>query len=148
MRRIKVERKGERGSAIIELALCLLGFMMLTMGAMDFGWAVYAYNFCSYASQDAARWASVHGSLSTSPAAVSDVQTYVSSQAVGLTPSLLTTTVCWSGSCPTSGSPPSGANVPGSPVSVKVAYQIQPLTGLGIRQAFTVGASAQFVISH
>jgi Flp pilus assembly protein TadG len=148
MRRIKVERKGERGSAIVELALCLLGFMMLTMGAMDFGWAVYAYNFCSYASQDAARWASVHGSLSSSPAGVSDVQTYVNSQAVGLSTSLLTTTTCWSGVCPTSGSAPAGDNTPGSTVSVKVAYQVQPLTGLGIKQAFTVGATAQFVINH
>ena len=57
---------------MVELALCLLGFLMLTLGAMDFGWAVYAYNFCSYAAQDAARWASTHGSLSTSPASISD----------------------------------------------------------------------------
>jgi hypothetical protein len=27
---------------------------MLTLGTMDFAWAVYAHNFCSYAAQDAA----------------------------------------------------------------------------------------------
>jgi Flp pilus assembly protein TadG len=148
VRRIVVARRGERGSAIVELSLCLLGFLMLTMGAMDFGWAVYAYNFCSYASQDAARWASVHGSLSSSPAQVSDVQTYVQNEAVGLSPSQLTVTTCWSGICPTSGPPPTGDNTPGSTVSVKVTYAVQPLTGLGLNQAITVGATAQYVINR
>ncbi len=143
-----IRRKRQRGSAMVELALCLTGFLMLTMGSMDFGWGVYAYNFCSYAAQDAARWASVHGSQSTSPATVSDVQTYVKNQAVGLVGNQLTITPCWSGNCPASGSPPSGSNVPGSTVTVTVSYQVNPLTGLGLTKPLNVSSTAQFVINH
>jgi len=132
---------------MVEMALCLLGFLMLTMGAMDFGWAIYAYNFCSFAAQDAARWASVHGSLSASPATVTDVQNYVQNQAVGLTPSLLTTTPCWSGDCGET-APAAGENTPGSSVQVTVLYQVQPLSGLGITNAFNVSSTAQFIIAH
>ena len=140
--------RGQRGSALIELSLCLLAFLMLTMGAMDFGWAVYAYNFCSYAAQDAARWASVHGSLSASPATAADVQNHITSQAVGLSSNLFTITTCWAADCMTSGSPASGENAPGSTVSVQVQYLIQPLTGLGLSKSLTVGTTAQFVINH
>ena len=123
-------------------------FLLLTMGAMDFSWGVYAYNFCSYAAQDAARWASVHGSLSSSPATVSSVTSYVQAEAVGLTTSQLTVTPCWSGTCYTTGSPASGTNVPGDTVAVTVSYQIQPLTYMGIKSAMTVSSSAQYVINH
>ena len=133
---------------MLELALCLSAFLLLTFGTMDFGWGVYAYNFCSYAAQDAARWASVHGSQSPSPATVADVQSFVQNEAVGLTTSLLTVSPCWSGVCPSSGLPPAGDNAPGSTVSVTVSYQVQPLTGLGIRQPITVSSTAQFVINH
>lgn len=130
------------------MALCLLGFLMLTMGAMDFGWAVYAFNFCSFAAQDAARWASVHGSLSDAPASVSDVQNYVKNQAVGLTAGLLTTTPCWSGDCDPTTAPAAGENAPGATVQVTVQYQVQPLSGLGVTTAFNVSSTAQFVIAH
>ena len=133
---------------MVEMTLCGLAFLTLTLGAMDFGWGVYTYNFCSYSAQDAARWASVRGSQSSSPAQVSDIQNFVQSEAVGLTAGLLTVTPCWSGSCPSSGFPPTGDNAPGSPVSVTVQYQIQPLTALGIRRTLTVSSTAQFVISN
>ncbi len=150
MRRIQVaetRRRRQSGSALVELSLCLMGFILLTLGAMDFCWGVYAYNFCSYAAQDAARWASVHGSLSASPASITDVQNYVKAEAVALNSSNLTITPCWSGDCAV-GAPQSGENSPGQTVSVSVQYQIQPLTGLGLPQAFTVGTTAQFVINH
>jgi len=145
--KIKRRGAGQRGSAIVELSICLLGFLMLTLGAMDFAWAVYAYNFCSSAAQDAARAASVHGSHSTTPWAISDVQTYVKNESVGLTKSNFTITPCWSGDC-ASTAPASGENDPGDTVAVTVQYLIQPLTGLGIKQNFTVGATAQFVINN
>lgn len=122
---------------MIELAFCLLAFFMLTIGAMEFGWGVYAYNFCSYAAQDAARWASVHGSQSSSPATLSTVTSYVQSEAVGLDPSLLSVSANWSPN-----------NNPGSNVTITVSYSFSPLTGLAIKRPINMSSTAQFVINH
>ena len=110
---------------------------MLTVGAMEFGVAVYAYNFCSYAAQAAARWASVHGSQSSSPATSASVLSYVQSQAVALDPTLLSVNSTWAPD-----------TTPGSTVTVTVGYTVKPLAGLAIKQNFNVGSTAQFVINH
>src|SRR5579885_2750256 len=135
MRRHRNSR--QRGSALVELSFCLMGFFMLTLGAMDYGWGIYAYNFCSYAAQDAARWASVHGSQSSSPAAASDVTAYVLSEAVGLSTSQLSVTTTWNPN-----------NTPGSTVTVTVGYTIQPLAGIALKQNLYVSSTAQMYIDH
>ena len=127
----------EGGNALVELSFCLVGFLLLTIGAMEFGYAVYAYNFCSYAAQDAARWASVHGSLSTSPATASSVTSYVQAEAAGLDTSLLNVNATWAPD-----------NTPGSTVTVTVNYTVKPLAGLAIKQNMSVGSTAQFVVNH
>jgi Flp pilus assembly protein TadG len=154
--RMPVKRRSQpqKGSAMVELALCLMGFLLLTIGSMEFGWGIYAYNFCAYAAQDGARWASVRGSGSTSPASVTDIQAYVQSEAVGLTTSLITTTPTWSAP-PTTGNPtptqyttPTGYNTPGNVVTVTVYYTIVPLAGLAIKQNILVSSTAQFYINN
>ena len=129
--------KRERGSTLVELTICLVAFLLLTLGAMEMGYAVYGYNFCSYAAQDAARWASVHGSQSSTPATASSVTSYVTAEAVGLSSSNLSVNTTWSPD-----------NNPGSTVTVTVSYTVQPLAGLAIPQSFNVGSTAQFVINH
>jgi len=83
-RPVSSSRALQRGNTILESAVSLPVFMLLILGAMDFSWGVYAYNFCAYASQDAARWASVNDSLSSSPATSATLQTYVQNEAAGL----------------------------------------------------------------
>lgn len=122
---------------MVELAVSIMAFLLLTFGAMEFGMAVYAYNFCSYAAQDAARWASVHGSQSSTPATQDSVAAFVQSEAVALTPSLLTTTTTWTPD-----------NNPGSTVKVTVAYLVKPLAGLALRADLNVASTAQFSINH
>jgi Flp pilus assembly protein TadG len=117
-----------------------MAFILLTLGTMEFGWAVYAYNFCSYSAQDAARWASVRGSLSTlsgAPATQASILAYVQSEAVGLDPSLLSVTANWNPS-----------NTPGSTVAVTVYYVVKPLAGLAIKQNIPISSTAQFVVNH
>ena len=138
----------QRGNAMVELALTMSAFFLLTLGAMDFSWAIYAQNFCSYAAQDAARWASVHGSQSSSPAAVEDMRAFVQNEGVGLNPGGITVTTCWSNSCPNTGLPPTGYNAPGSTVQVTVQYQIQPLAGIGFTQTINTSSTGQYLISH
>ena len=57
--------------------------------------AIFAYNFCSYAAQDAARWASTRGANYPAPATESDIQAHVVNQAVGLANTVQVTTL-WS----------------------------------------------------
>ena len=150
MMRGDLKTRRQRGNAMLELAICFPTFLLVIMGAMDFSWGVNAYNFCSYAAQGAARWGSVHGSLSSSPATVSSVTTYVQTQAKaeGLSVSNLKVTPCWAGDCPSSGSPASGENAPGQVFKVTIAYKIVPLTGFGIKSSFTVSSTGQYVINH
>lgn len=144
-----VRRRGRRGSALIELSISFLGFMMLMFGVFDFSWAVYAQTFCYAEAQDAVRWASVRGSESSSPATANDIQTYVRSQAVGLTKSSITVTSCWFTAGTSTGCPgPNGNNSPGSNVQVTVSYPISPLSGVAIRTGFTVSAKANTVINN
>ena len=60
-------RYRQRGSGLVEGALCFSAFLFITFGVMEFAMAIYAYNFCSYAAQDAARWASTRGANYPTP---------------------------------------------------------------------------------
>src|SRR4051812_13700590 len=103
--------RSERGSAMLEGALCFTVFLMIVFGIVDFGRAVFAYNFVSYAAHDATRYAAVRGSSSTSPVSSTDVTTYVKGEAIALDPAAFTVTTAWSPD-----------NKAGSTVSVKVRY--------------------------
>ena len=134
---VRSRRSRQRGSAMVELAISLISFLFLTLGSMEFGWAIYAYNSCSYAAQTGARWASVNGSLSPSPATTDSVTSYVRSQLVALDPNIITVNTSWNPD-----------NSPGSTVTVTVGYTVSPLVGLAIKNSFNVGSTAQMVIDH
>ena len=129
-------RNRRRGSGLLEGALCFSSFLFITFGVMEFAMAVYGYNFCQYAAEDAARWASTRGANYPTPAAAGDVQTYVTKEAIGLanTPTVTTT---WTPD-----------NKPGSIVQVTVTYTVIPLTGVTLHGNFQVSATAQMVISN
>ncbi len=141
----------EKGSSLVELALCFLGFMLVTVGTMEFGMAVYAYNSCSYLARDASHWTSLHGTLSQTatscdsskgvadgcPASSTDVQNYVTSQSVGLDTSKFTVTTTWNPN-----------NTPGAEVNVTVAYTVVPLAGLALKENLNVSSSSQMEIVH
>jgi Flp pilus assembly protein TadG len=130
-------RRRQRGSAMIELAITLLGFMMLSTGTIEFGWAVYVYDTCVSTAQDAAHWASLRGSQSKSPATSDGVKTYVKSLATALDPSQLTVTTTWTPN-----------NSPGSNVQVTVSYNFTPMSYLAIKQNMTLSGTAQLVINN
>ena len=141
----------QKGSSLVELSLCFLGFLLLTVGSMEFAMATYAYNFCSYAARDATRWASVHGSLSQTasscsssngvadgcPASSTDIQNYVAAEAIALDTSKLTVTTNWTPN-----------NTPGAEVSVTVAYTVVPLAGLALKENLNVSSTSEMEIVH
>ena len=59
MRRLFIRHEGDRGQAIVEFALMLPVFILLLVGILDLGRAVYAFNTISNASREAVRIAIV-----------------------------------------------------------------------------------------
>jgi Flp pilus assembly protein TadG len=53
-------RRQARGQAMVEFSLAIVIFLVLLMGVVDFGMAVYKFNGVSEAAREIARVASVH----------------------------------------------------------------------------------------
>jgi hypothetical protein len=49
-----------RGQALVEFSLAIIVFVVLAMGVLDFGMAIYKYNGVAQAAREIARVASVH----------------------------------------------------------------------------------------
>lgn len=130
-----IRGRGQRGSGLVEGALCFSAFLFITFGVMEFAMAIYAYNFCSYAAQDAVRWASTRGANYPTPVTSTDIQNHVAIQAIGL--SSVTATTTWLPN-----------NNPGSGVQVKVQYSVVPLAGVALHGNLQVSSTAQMVISN
>ena len=126
----------QRGSNIVELSLVFMGFLLLTVGAMEGGWAVYINNTVSYLAQDGARWAAVHGASSASPATSDSIKNYLVSEEVGLDRNLMTVTASWNPD-----------KTPGSEVTVAVAYAFTPI-GVAFHGAMTFQSQSQMTIVH
>lgn len=90
---------GQRGQALVEFALVAFAFFALFFGILDFGRALFAYDFVGNAARMGARWAMVRGSgCSTGgcPATSSSVTSYLQSKSAGLDTSQLSAVVGWS----------------------------------------------------
>ncbi len=73
-----------RGIAVVEFAFIAPILMMLTLGILDVGRAMHALNTMQYTAKEAARYASVRGSASASPASQDDIEKFVKIGAIGL----------------------------------------------------------------
>jgi Flp pilus assembly protein TadG len=56
----RLRRAGERGQSLVEFSLAITIFIVLVMGVIDLGRAVYEFNGVSQAARELARVASVH----------------------------------------------------------------------------------------
>jgi Flp pilus assembly protein TadG len=106
----------ERGSVLVEAAIVSIPFFALLLGVMAAGYLVFTYNSVSFMAQQGVRWASVHGSASSQKATGPAVQSYVRSQAAGLTTANIFVTTTWAPD-----------QKPGSMVSVNVSYPAAPV---------------------
>jgi Flp pilus assembly protein TadG len=105
-----------KGSTLVESALVLPGFFVLTLGLLVAGMGVARYNEVAYIARETARYASVHGAVyaQTNPSAPAVNQaalvTYASSRASTVNISKCTVTVqmtCFApGATATSPTPP------------------------------------------
>ena len=124
-----------RGQTLLEFAFASLLFFLTMFGTIEFGLAVWQYNMMSDLAQEGARWASVHGASSSSPASAADVQTFVQGRALNFTVTATTTPV------------PSTV-APGSTITVQVQSTYSPLTSLIPQTVLTLQSTAKMVVSR
>lgn len=95
----------------MESAFVLVLFAFTVFGVVEVTRLAYAFNYVSYSARDAARWASVRGANSPTPADASAITEYVRRNAVAVNPAAIKVKAVWSPD-----------NRPGSTVQVEVNY--------------------------
>ena len=94
----------QSGSSILELALCIVPFIMFLWGTLSFGHAVFAYNNVAFLAREGSRWAAVRGASSGRTADQASVATYTKKRSAGLDKSKLSVSANWSNPSKTAGS--------------------------------------------
>jgi Flp pilus assembly protein TadG len=126
-----------RGSTMLEGALVMTTFVILLIGAMDFGRLGFAYSSVTYAAHQAARFAATNGSSSGHAASVATIQSNADSNLIGLSANSLTVSVTWTPN-----------NSPGSQVQVVVSYAFQPLVIPISSSSITLKSTAVDIITQ
>ena len=124
-------RKHARGAALAETAIVFVVFTLMIFGIIDGGRMMWEYNILSYSAREGVRYASMRGSTNTHPATASDVQNYVTSQALGLG---VSTAVSWSPN-----------NQPGSTVQVTTTHAFTPIF-VPLSPSITLRSSSKMAI--
>jgi Flp pilus assembly protein TadG len=140
--RISRRAAEQRGTSVVEFALCSAILLTLAFGVLALSLAVYSYHFISEAARQGTRYAMVRGStcqFSNPCTATSDeIQSYVQGLAFpGINPSQMTVTTKW----------PSGKD-PGDPVEVTVTYAFPLWIPFVPSQTLTMTSSSQMTISE
>jgi len=131
-------RSLHRGQAMAEFALVLTPCLALIFGIINFALALYCYDFVCYSAQEAARYATVNGATSPTPATAASVTSYVDALVAGvLNTHNVTVTTTWSPN-----------NSPGSTVTVTVSYSYPPLTSLVSSVTIALTRTAAMVITQ
>jgi Flp pilus assembly protein TadG len=165
-----MRRHRSRGQALVEFSLVLPIFLVMMMGIVDVGRAIWAQNSLASAAREGARLAIVHGGTSTTlcpigpPATTETIPPATTPSCPYLAPSTqqikdaviaaanaggtgLTVTVCYGTGC--SGDTSTATNARGTPVTVAVSSRINLLTPqlLGM-SGFGVSSATTMVVNH
>lgn len=130
-------RKTQAGQALIEGAMVLLPFMMLSVGTFVFAHCVWAQNQVAFVTRAASRWAAVRGSTANTVATSTSVRAYALTEAIGFDPAKLTVTTTWTPN-----------NQPGSTVTVNVQYVVVRMSDFVMPQDLTVGSTSTVTIQQ
>ena len=103
--------RADAGAAAVEWALILPALLAFTLGVVEMGRLLFAYNAISQAAMEGARYAIVRGATSAAPASETDIVAFVMGQVTGLDPADVSVAASWDPN-----------NQPGNPVTVQVDY--------------------------
>jgi Flp pilus assembly protein TadG len=135
-----------RGSTMVEFALFFILFMMLSLGLMEFGLAVWTYSTMSHAARAGARYALVHGASNPITDGDPTVAQIVTRNAIGLDPATIIISTTYD-----TGDPLVPAtNEKGHVVQVRVQYPFQLLTGALVlpNRTLTMQSTARMVVAN
>jgi Flp pilus assembly protein TadG len=140
----KRDRADRRGAAMLEAAMVYPVTMLLLIGTVVLGIAVFRYEQVQSLAREGARYASVHGPTyaseqNASYATNATVLSYIETMAVGMQSSVLSCSVTWSPS------PPS-ASIP-SIVTVELSYSWVPEAYFK-KQAVSLTASSSMPVTY
>ncbi len=127
----------EDGSYLIEIAVVLPVYFLLSFTLMSFSIVLFAYCNATYASKAAVRYAVVHGATSTTPCAAADLQAIVAPFLWGA-PANTVVTPSWT----------QGSNAVGSSITVAVVMTYSTDMPYGFLNNLQVSTSAQGFILH
>jgi hypothetical protein len=131
-------RKNQKGSAIIEFALCFLLMLSVLYGILEFSRIAYSRTVLAGATREASRYAMVHGRDSGSPADNAAIRSRVLRWGHGLNPTDLVVNTTWD---------PLDKR-PGALVRVETSYTIAPFTRLILGGPLTLSSRSEMVISQ
>lgn len=136
-RKSEIRDRHQRGSTLLEFGLILPVFLLLTVGIVDLGRGIWAYNTLAHAAREGARYAMVRGETSQHPASSGEVKEVVRSRSLGLDPQKVVVTTSWEPD-----------NKPGSTVQVQVQYNFQPVTPLFPSEPIVLSSTSRMVIAY
>lgn len=168
---ISRSRDRSRGQALVETAVILPLFLVLLLGIVDMGRAVWATTSLASAAREAARYAIVHGGAAStacpvgppgpdtvipaassacpypSPSKRSIVDAAVAAAIAG--GSNTTVTVCYGLNCTGNNDTTSATNARGTPITVVVSSTVNLVVpSLMGRPSFTLSGSTTMVVNH
>ena len=122
------------GQAVAEFALTIIVFLVILMGVVDFGMAIYKFNGVSQAARELARVTSVHpcavpGALTCAPGGSTETQNVLATQK-GLIPGLELDPSNPIGCVDETGMPANPCDFSKHSVQVVVIAEYQPVTPL------------------
>jgi hypothetical protein len=85
IRGLRRQARSNRGTTLVETALSMVPWLLLTFGIVDGGRLLFEYNVVSNAAREGVRWAAVRGQASGRAASRNDIITYVQGLGLGLT---------------------------------------------------------------
>ena len=108
---------------MVEFSLAFMSFMLLLMGLVEFGRAVWTFNTLSHAVSQGARYATVHGSgnpvmVNGSDDTANAIRTIVRNNAIGLTSNQVVVNTVWAPD-----------NDRGSEFTITASYQLDMILG-------------------
>jgi hypothetical protein len=140
-----VRARGDRGQALVEFSLAIIVFLLLLMGIVDFGRAIYQSNGVAQAAREVARATSVHPGTNFRVTAGQSAQTKaVLAVQKGLIPNLKDPTIVC---VDIAGAELNRPCLPGDWVKVTIAAPYTPITPiLGLTGTWNLSSSSAIVI--
>jgi len=137
LKQVNSKRSRERGAGVVEFALMIPVFFLLSVGAIDFGRAMWLDHELDSIARDAVRYASVRSDDSDVPTTSSDMDRFIRNKAITLFDADLDIDTRWIPN-----------NMPGNAVQVTLAYEYEPILALLPLQASTLEGTARMIVSH